>query len=104
MKNDNLYQDFIKKLTEGKSESEVNELLTVIAKYGASQLYMALFYYFTEEDLLAIEKIEDPQKRTDEIQARFKLRTGTTMEEFLVRVKNLMVQNSQNPQLTTTLS
>ena len=98
MNDDNLYQDFIKKLTVGKSESEVNELQNVIAKYGASQLYMALFHYLTEEDLLDIDNIKDPQKRTEEIQTRFKLRTGTTMEEFLVKVKKLMVENSQNPQ------
>ncbi len=84
----NNFTQFLDKLIADRGEDEAVEFLTNMAKFGAAELYTAMITLLTDEDLAAIEKIEDDAKAQEEVERRFKLHTGLTPEEFVTELRN----------------
>ncbi len=101
MAQDDLYLGFIDKLKAEKSEEEVGQFIAAAMKFSAAQLYMALFYFLTDEDLTAIEQITDTKGQEEEIRKRFQDRTGVTIEGFVEKLRDTISKNYLFPELQT---
>lgn len=99
MAQDDLYLEFLEKLKKDKSVEELAEYIAGLMKYGAAELYAAMFYFLEEEDLDAIEKITTDKEQEEEIKKRFQQRSGVTPGEFINNLRDAISKNFLFPEL-----
>lgn len=99
MAKDDLYIEFLNKLKADKKPEEMADFISGAMKYGAAQLYAAMFYFLDEEDLKALDAIQDEKKREEELQIRFKNKTGVTTGEFMNNLRDTIAKNYLFPEL-----
>lgn len=99
MASDNLFIEFIDKLKKDKTDEEVGEFLANLMKFGATELYLTMITQLKEEDFEALDKITEEEKALQEVKDRFKLRTGYTPEEFVVKLRDKIAQGYLFPDL-----
>lgn len=83
---------FILKLTQQKGHDAAVDTLLNISKFGAAELYTSLILMLTDEDLDAIEKIENDEEAEKEMAHRFKLRTGVSPDEFMIQLQEALAK------------
>ncbi len=99
MAQDDLYLEFIKKVTDGKKPEDVQQILQELMNLSGANLMSAILEYLEIEDFEALDAIEDEKLREEELDRRFKMRTGVTMDEFLDKVKDTLSKNYLFPEL-----
>lgn len=99
MAKDDLYIEFLNKLKADKKPEEIADFLSGVMKFGSAQLYAAMFYFLELEDLQALDAIADEKKREEELQIRFKNRTGVTTSEFMNNLRDTIAKNYLFPEL-----
>lgn len=80
---DNIFQKFIDKLKNERSEEEFNDFITNLINISSSELYWMMLSQLTDEDLKTIENITDDDEANKKIDELFQLRTNMTPEEFI---------------------
>lgn len=100
MAQDDLYLEFLEKLKKEKSPQDLEKYLADLFRFGAEELYMMMLIYLTDEDMQALEKIDDEKIAKEEINKRFKLRTGKTPAEFITEFRDTLARNYLFPELT----
>ena len=88
MDQDNLVQKFLTKLKQDKTPQEMQKFLEDLAKFSATELYLLMMSVLTEKDLQQIEKIEDEKLAQEEAIYLFRLRTGITPNEFIIKLSD----------------
>lgn len=84
--------DWIQKLKAyGKTQSEVEGLLTGLAKLSVSDTYAALYGALTKEDLRRINAVKDEVEAERMILEIFQQRTGTTLEDVVAHTQDSFV-------------
>ncbi|MBI3954942.1 hypothetical protein HY338_00735 [Candidatus Gottesmanbacteria bacterium] len=99
MAQDDVYLEFIKKVTDGKKPEETQQILQELMNLSGANLMSAILEYLEIEDFEALDAIEDEKLREEELDRRFKIRTGATMDEFLDKVKDTISKNYLFPEL-----
>lgn len=99
MAQDDLYLEFIKKITTGKKPEEMQQILQELMNFSGANLMSAILEYLEIEDFEALDVITDEKLREEELDRRFKARTGVTIDEFLDNVKNAISKNYLFPEL-----
>lgn len=99
MAKDDLYLEFIKKVTSGKKPEEMQQILQELMNFSGANLMSAILEYLEIEDFEALDAITDEKLREEELDRRFKTRTGVTIDEFLDNVKNAISKNYLFPEL-----
>ncbi|OGG20423.1 hypothetical protein A3D03_01650 [Candidatus Gottesmanbacteria bacterium RIFCSPHIGHO2_02_FULL_40_13] len=99
MAQDDLYLEFIKKVTDGKKPEEMQQILQELMNLSGANLMSAILEYLEIEDFEALDAISDEKLREAELDRRFKARTGVTLDEFLDRVKDSISKNYLFPEL-----
>jgi hypothetical protein len=85
-----VFDQFLKQITEGKSEEEIGETLKALVEFQSSALYEVIGQMLTDEDFDAIEKIEDDQLAETELIRRFQIRVGMTPQEFADKLRDTL--------------
>lgn len=86
--NSDMFKKWLEQLKkDGKSDREIGEMVAGVAKLSAAGVYMALMTALTEEDIQAVEKIEDDGEAKNKMEEFFKLRTRMTVEEFIAKAQ-----------------
>lgn len=99
MAKDDLYIEFLNKLKADKKPEEIADFLSGAMKFGAAQLYAAMFYFLEVEDLQVLDAITDEKKRDEELKVRFQNRTGVTPSEFMNNLRDTIAKNYLFPEL-----
>lgn len=104
MSQNDLYKEFIEKLKKEKQGKELADYIAGLLKLGASELYLAMTVYLTDEDMQLINDEPSDEKAMELIKERFKLRTQMTPEEFVSGLRDEIAKNYLFPELTKTTS
>lgn len=83
-----LMEKFIFRLKQEKTLEEIEKYVDNLAEYDLVEVYFLMLCFLKEEDLLVIERISDERVLEQELDRRFKLRTGFTPREFIENIKN----------------
>ena len=79
----NLFADFLAKLKDsGKTDQEIRQLVSGVAKLSAVELYTALMTALTEDDMKLVEAISDDAEAKKKMEELFAQRTGMTLDEL----------------------
>ena len=95
-----LFSEFIDKLKKDKTPEEVGEFLADLMKLSSGSLYLAIMTQLSDEDMSEIDKITDEKKAQEEIEKRFKLKTGLTPLEFVNQLRDKIAKGYLFPELT----
>ncbi|MBI2309543.1 hypothetical protein HYU89_01470 [Candidatus Collierbacteria bacterium] len=83
-----VFSDWLAKLkTEGKTDEEVGQLLSGVAKLSALDVYAALMTSLTEEDMKEVEAIGDEEQAKKRMEELFAERTGMTIDQLVQRAQ-----------------
>lgn len=96
MTDNNIYKNFLDKLQRDKSPEDTSKFIANLLKFSSAEVYFAIMAFLTDEDMEAIEKIEDEKKAEEELTNRFKLRTGVTPTEFVTKLRDEISGNYLN--------
>lgn len=88
MADDQIFNDYLKKLREEKSEEEVEKFLLNLTQLSSAEVYAAMLSQLTEEDLTALDDITNEADAMEEINKRFQMRTGKTPKEFAIGLRD----------------
>ena len=60
MASEDLFKEFIEKVKKDKSPEELAKFLADLYKFGSAEVYFTMLAVLEEEDMAAIDKIQDP--------------------------------------------
>lgn len=97
---DGVFNQFLAKFKEGKTDSEVAAMLTEFVQFESAALYEAMVQILTEQDFAELEKIEDESKIEEAMIKRFSERAGITPQEFVNKLRDRLSEEylKKNPQ------
>lgn len=83
-----VFEEFMKKFSEGKTEEEVGKMLAALFQFQSEALFEVMTQVLTEEDMKAIEQIADESAAEEEIIRRFQTRAGIPPQEFVNQLRD----------------
>lgn len=100
MASNDLFIEFIDKLKKDKTPQEVGEFVADLLKLSSGTLYLAIMTQLSDEDMTEIDKITDEKKAQEEIEKRFKVKTGLTPLVFVNQLRDKIAKGYLFPELT----
>ncbi len=86
-------KQFLDKLAKDKGIDGAEAYIQDLVNFNSATITATMLEVLTDEDIVAIEKIVDDKLGVDEVNNRFKLRTGMTPTEFVKNIQDAVAEN-----------
>lgn len=104
MDQNSLIKQYLEKLKQNKTPEELAKYLDGLMKFQAAELYLTMADQLNDEDVAAIEAIENEDLAQQELKKRFTMRSGMTPEDFINKIRDVIAQNYITPADTSNIS